>query len=182
MPLFLLPFIGWAKGFFGGIIAFCSKPPGSWIAAALAVFLALWWYGNHKFDAGVKWQLAQDAEFIANLKPKQSAATERVRIVFIEKAAEIKWRTKTITERVPEYVTPKDDAACPINRGFVRLHDAAAQGSVPGSPAGTDGEPSGIALSTVAETVASNYGTAHLCAARLEAWQQWYLAQRALAN
>lgn len=181
MPLFLLPFIGGLKSIFGAIIAFCSKPPGSWIAAAVAVFLALWWYGNHQFHKGVSWQLAQDAEFIANLKPKQAAATERVRIVFIEKAAEIKWRTKTITERVPEYVTAKDDAACNINVGAVRLHDAAAQGVVPGSPTGTDGEPSGVALSTYTQTVAGNYGTAHLCAARLEAWQQWYLAQKALA-
>jgi len=182
MPPFLLPFITGAKSFIGGLIDFCSKPPGSWIAAALAVFLALWWYGNHKFDAGVKWQLAQDAEFIANMKPKQAKATERVRVVFIEKAAEIKWRTKTITERVPEYVTPKDDAGCVVNNGFKRVHDAAAGGTVPGSPAGTDGAPSGIALSSVSETVAANYGTAHLCAARLEAWQSWYLAQRALVK
>ena len=182
MPLFLLPFIGGLKSFFGAIITFCSKPPGSWIAAALAVFLALWWYGNHQFNKGVSWQLAQDAEAAANLKPKQTAATERIRIVFVEKAAEIKWRTKTITERVPEYVTPKDDAGCNINRGFVRLHDAAASDTVPGSPSGTDGEPSGVELSSVAKTVAGNYGTAHLCAARLEAWQQWYLAQKALAD
>ena len=182
MPLFLLPFISGARRLIGGLLAFCSKPPGSWIAAALALFLALWWYGNHQFNKGVSWQLAQDAEFIAQLKPKQAAATERVRIVFIEKAAEIKWRTKTITERVTEYVTAKDDAGCNINRGFVRLHDAASSGTVPGSPTGTDGEPSGITLSAVAQTVAGNYGTAHLCAARLEAWQQWYLAQKALAD
>lgn len=182
MPLFLLPFISGARRLIGGLLAFCSKPPGSWIAAALAVFLALWWYGNHQFNKGVAWQLAQDAEFIANMKPKQAAATERVRIVFIEKAAEIKWRTKTITERVPEYVTAKDDAGCTVNAGAVRLHNAAAQGIVPGSPTGTDAAPSGVALSTLTETVTSNYGTAHICAARLEAWQQWYLAQKALAE
>lgn len=182
MPLFLLPFIGGLKSVFSAIITFCSKPPGSWIAAALALFLALWWYGNHQFNKGVSWQLAQDAEFIAQLKPKQVAATERVRIVYVKQEAEIKWRTKTITERVTEYVTAKDDAGCNINRGAVRLHDAAAQGVVPGSPAGTDGEPSGVALSAYTQTVTSNYGTAHLCAARLEAWQQWYLAQKALAD
>ena len=115
----------------GAVVSICSKPPGSWIAAALAVFLALWWYGNHQFDKGVKWQLAQDAEFIANMKPKQAKVTERVRIVFIEKAAEIKWRTKTITERVPEYVTAKDDAACPVPRGFIELWNASASGTLP---------------------------------------------------
>lgn len=181
MPLIWVA-LSFIRSGLGAAVSFCSKPPGSWIAAALAVFLALWWYGNHQFNKGVSWQLAQDAEAAANLKPKQTAATERIRIVFVEKAAEIKWRTKTITERVPEYVTPKDDAGCNINRGFVRLHDAAASDTVPGSPSGTDGEPSGVELSSVAKTVAGNYGTAHLCAARLEAWQQWYLAQKALAD
>lgn len=131
MPLFLLPFIGGARRLIGGILAFCSKPPGSWIAAAVALFLALWWYGNHQFHKGVAWQLAQDAEFIANLKPKQAAATERVRIVFIEKAAEIKWRTKTITERVTEYVTAKDDAGCVVPHGFIELWNASASGTLP---------------------------------------------------
>ena len=182
MPLCLLPFITGAKSFIKGVIEFCSKPPGSWIAAALAVLMALWLYGNHQFNKGVAWQLAQAAEFIANMKPKQAAVTERIRIVYVKQEAEIKWRTKTITERVPEYVTAKDDAACPINRGFVRLHDAAAQGSVPGGPAGTDGEPSGVELSAVAQTVTGNYGTAHICALRLKAWQDWYKAQKALSE
>ena len=132
-----MPFLWIAWGFiksgFGAALSFCSKPPGSWIAAALAVFLALWWYGNHQFNKGVSWQLAQDAEFIANMKPKQAKATERIRIVYVQKAAEIKWRTKTITERVPEYVTAKDDAACPVPHGFVELWNAAASGTVPGS-------------------------------------------------
>ena len=133
MPLFLLPLIGGLKSFFGAVITFCSKPPGSWIAAALALFLALWWYGNHQFNKGVSWQLAQDAEFIANLKPKQAAVTERIRIVYVKQEAEIKWRTKTITERVPEYVTAKDDAACPVPHGFVELWNAAASGTLPRS-------------------------------------------------
>lgn len=182
MPLFLIPFLTGAKNFLKAVFEFCSKPPGSWLAAALGVFLALWWYGNHQFNKGVAHQIAVEAKAAADLKPKHAAVTERIRIVYVKQEAEIKWRTKTITERVTEYVTAKDDAACPINRGFVRLHDAAAQGTVPGSPAGTDGENSGVELSAVAKTVTGNYGTAHLCAARLEAWQAWYLAQKALAD
>lgn len=181
MPFLLIAW-GFIKSGFGAVLSFCSKPPGSWLAAALAVFLALWWYGNHQFNKGVAHQLAKDAEFIANMKPKQAAVTERIRIVYVKQEAEIKWRTKTITERVPEYVTAKDDAGCNINRGFVRLHDAAAQGVVPGGPAGTDGEPSGVELSAVAQTVTGNYGTAHICALKLKAWQDWYRAQKALAN
>ena len=133
MPLFLLPFIGGLKSFFGAIITFCSKPPGSWIAAALAVFLALWWYGNHQFNKGVAHQLAIEAEAAAELGGKQAKTTERIRIVYVKQEAEIKWRTKTITERVPEYVTAKDDAACPVPHGFVELWNAAASGTLPRS-------------------------------------------------
>lgn len=182
MPLFLLPFISGAKAFFSAIITFCSKPPGSWIACAVGIALGLWWFGQHEFNKGVAHQLAIDAEAIAKLKPKQAKLTERIRIVYVQKEAEIKWRTKFIQGKVAEYVTPKDDAACTVNNGFVRVHDAAAKDAVPGSPAGTDGKPSGVALSTVSKTVAGNYGICHLAFSRLKEWQEWYAAQKALAE
>jgi hypothetical protein len=56
---------------------------------------------------------------------------ERIRIV--REAGE------TIVKEVPVYVTPEADAACTVNRGFVRLHNAAAAGEIPGPPALSDG-------------------------------------------
>ena len=65
------------------------------------------------------------------------------------------------------------DAACTINRGFVRLHDAAAAGDLPEPARGVDATAAGLALSTVAGTVAANYQTCHENAEQLRALQTW---------
>ena len=65
------------------------------------------------------------------------------------------------------------DAACTINRGFVRLHDAAAAGELPESAQDADAAPAGIALSAVTGTVAANYQTCHENAEQLRALQEW---------
>ena len=60
-----------------------------------------------------------------------------------------------------------------INRGFVRLHDAAAAGKLPESARDADAAATGIALSAVAGTVAANYQTCHENAEQLRALQTW---------
>jgi len=90
---------------------------------------------------------------------------------------------RTITERIPVYVTPEIDRDYPVPVGFVRLHDAAAAGGAapalsdrPGEPADA---PSGVPLSAVADTVAGNYAGCADDRARLKGWQDWYTEQRA---
>lgn len=90
---------------------------------------------------------------------------------------------RTITERIPVYVTPEIDRDYPVPVGFVRLHDAAAAGGSaptlsdrPGEPADA---PSGIPLSAVADTVTGNYAGCADDRARLKGWQDWYAEQRA---
>lgn len=167
------------KGF-GAVITFCSKPPGSWIACAVAGMLAVWWFGQHEFNKGVAWQLAQDADAAANINAGQPKIIERLRTVYVPAEAKIKIVTKTIIQEVPIYVTKRDDDACVINNGFVRLHDSAAKGELPGNPAGTDGEASTVKLSSVAETVTGNYGICHTAMSRLTEWQDWYRQNKAL--
>lgn len=36
------------------IYGFCSKPPGLYVFAALATFLAFWWWGSHKYAQGLE--------------------------------------------------------------------------------------------------------------------------------
>ena len=71
------------------------------------------------------------------------------------------------------------DAACTINRGFVRLHDAAAAGELPEPARDADAAAAGIALSAVAGTVAANYQTCHENAEQLRALQGWVSEVRA---
>lgn len=80
MPLFLLPFIGWAKSAVSGLITFCSKPPGIYIAAAIAACLGLWWFGHLKYAAGVAAAVAAAAARSAQVKAKQDAEIRAVNL------------------------------------------------------------------------------------------------------
>lgn len=182
MPLFLLPFIGWARSALGSVFQFLSTPLGMRIAAALGLVLGFWWWGHHQYASGVSHQLELDAEAAANINSGQVKIVEKLRTVYVPQEAKIKTVTQTIVKEVPVYVTKQDDARCVINNGFVRLHDGAAKGELPGGPTGDDGNPSGVELSTVAQTVTGNYGTCHLALSRLKEWQEWYSRNRALWN
>ena len=99
---------------------------------------------------------------------------------YVDRVQVVQGRTRTIIKEVPVYVTPAADAGCTITDGFVRVHDAAATGIVPESTGNPDAPAPGVALSTVAETVTENYGTAHEIAEQLKALQDWIRAQQAL--
>lgn len=165
-----------------GLLTFCSKPPGSWIAAAIAACLGLWWFGQHEFNSGVRTQLERDADAAANINAGQPKIVEHLRTVYLPAETKIKTVTQTIVKEVPVYVTQQDDARCIINNGFVRLHDSAAKGELPPGPAGDDGAASITKLSTVSQTVTGNYGIANLCAIRLKEWQEWYRKNETLWN
>lgn len=97
---------------------------------------------------------------------------------YVDRVQTIRVKGDTIVKEIPRYVTVEADAACTVPGGFVRLHDAAAAGGVLGQdPGGADAAPSGVPLSAVADTVASNYTTGHVNAARLTALQDTLRAQ-----
>lgn len=73
-----MPFLAIAWGLLqrgvSGLLTFCSKPPGSWIAAALGLVLGLWWFGQHEFNRGeLKCETAH-AEAAANEINRQIVA------------------------------------------------------------------------------------------------------------
>lgn len=98
--------------------------------------------------------------------------------------AEIRYVTRTIVEKVPEYVTAEADRTCVLPVGFVRVHDAAAagEGDALPEPAGQSNDaPSGVACSAAAVTIAGNYGDYAVVAAQLTDLQQWVRDQQALS-
>ena len=97
-------------------------------------------------------------------------------------AAAIREKGDTIIKEVPVYVPVQADAACSINRGFVRLHDAAAAGELPEPARDTDAAAAGIALSAVAGTVAANYQSCHENAEQLRALQAWVREMAAISR
>lgn len=152
--------------------------PVRWLAVGVllaALFAGYGFWAKHQ--QGIGYSKAQDeyraqavrtdvqrASIAPPLAAKQEVAQARIRTV-----------TKTIIEKVPEYV-PIDSCALP--GGFRRLHDAAANGVLP-DPAGiADAAP--VPAHDVAESVVSNYGTCHEIASRLAGLQSWIIEQQAL--
>jgi hypothetical protein len=106
-------------------------------------------------------------------RERQAQATVKVVTQYVDRVRVVREKGDTIINEVPVYVPVQADAACTINRGFVRLHDAAAAGDLPEPARDADAPAAGLALSAVAGTVAANYQTCHENAEQLRALQMW---------
>lgn len=122
-----------------------------------------------QWDAAVHQQTLQGAA----IRERQAQATVKVVTEYVDRVRVVREKGDTIIKEVPVYVSVQADAACTINRGFVRLHDAAAAGELPEPVGDADAAAAAIALSTVAGTVAANYRTCHENAEQLIALQAW---------
>lgn len=127
-------------------------------------------------------QKAKDVIALGVVKDKRQAITAAVDVSHVKKAAEIRVVYKTITKEVTQYVTRVADNNCSITSGFVRVHDAAASGTVPLPASVVDDSPAGVEVSTVAETVAENYGTYAEIRQRLIDLQDWVAKQQAVTD
>ena len=150
--------------------------PYRWFAvAALAVALiGFGWikgagHVQAQWDAAARQQTLQTAA----IRERQAQATVEVVTQYVDRVRVVREKGDTIIKEIPVYVPVQADAACTINRGFVRLHDAAAEGELSEPARNPDAPAEGIALSTVARTVADNYQTCHEIAEQLRALQMW---------
>jgi len=125
-----------------------------------------------KWDASVQQQALQTSA----TRQRQADATVKVVTEYVDRVRVVREKGDTIIKEVPVYVPVQADAACTINRGFVRLHDAAAAGELPEPARDADAPTAGLALSAVAGTVAANYQTCHENAEQLRALQAWISA------
>ena len=143
------------------------------IALAVALLGFGWVKGaahvQAQWDAAVQQQTLQ----VVALRQKQAEATVKVVTQYVDRVRIVREKGKTIIQEVPVYVPVQADASCAINRGFVRLHDAAAAGELPEPAGDADAPAKGVALSAVARTVADNYQTCHENAEQLRALQAW---------
>ena len=122
-----------------------------------------------QWDTAVQQQALQATA----VREEQAQATVEVITEYVDRIRVVREKGDTIIKEVPVYVPVQADAACTINRGFVRLHDAAAAGELPKPARDTDAAAAGIALSAVAGTVATNYQTCRETAEQLRALQTW---------
>lgn len=147
------------------------------LLALAALGLALVGFGWVKGAGHVQaqWDTAvqQQALHAAAIRERQAQATVKVVTEYVDRVRIVREKGDTIIKEVPVYVPIQADVACTINRGFVRLHDAAAAGELPEPAGDADAAASDIALSAVAGTVAANYRSCHENAEQLRALQAW---------
>lgn len=122
-----------------------------------------------QWDAAIQQQTLQAAA----ARERQEQATVKVVTQYVDRVRVVREKGDTIIKEVPVYVPVQADATCSINRGFVRLHDAAAAGELPEPAREADAAAADIALSAVAGTLAANYQTCHENAEQLRALQVW---------
>ena len=122
-----------------------------------------------QWDAAVQQQTLQ----AITVRERQAEATVKVVTQYVDRVHVVREKGETIIKEVPVYVPVQADAACTINRGFVRLHDAAAAGELPEPAGDADAAAAGVALSAVATTVTTNSHTGHENAEQLRALQTW---------
>ena len=122
-----------------------------------------------QWDAAIQQRTLQAAA----IRERQAQATVKIITQYVDRIRVVREKGEAIIKEVPVYVPVQADAACTINRGFVRLHDAAAAGELPEHARDADTAAAGIALSAVAGTLAANYQTCHENAEQLRALQVW---------
>lgn len=157
------------------------------LAALLLVAVLLFglgWMARGDHEQGQATQAERDRLNKA-FEQGQAQGTVRDQVVtqYVDRVQVIKERGATIIKEVPVYVSAKADAACTVNAGFVRVHDAVARSlPAPDSAGAADEAPSGIALSTVAETVAGNYTSCNANAEQLTQLQSLLLQYQGTAT
>ncbi len=139
----------------------------------IAAFGLGWTKGSQHVQTQWDTTAQQQALHAAAERERQANTTVKVVTKYIDRIRIVREKGDTIIKEVLVYVPVEADAACTINRGFVRLHDAAAAGDLPEPARDADAAAAGIALSAVAGTVAANYQTCHENAEQLRALQAW---------
>lgn len=180
----LLPFLSGAWKAVRAGLAFCAKPPGSYLAAAALIAFAIWFAhgrgvaeGRAHAEAAEKKAQAHAASIDAAANAELASALSKLNVKIAanygaEQSRTI-YLTRTIVERIPAHVTPEIDRDYPLPCGLVRLHDAAILGADPAAIAAagceTDDEPAPATASAFSRNDAEWSGYCHEVEAQRDA-------------
>jgi hypothetical protein len=170
------------------VLTFLKSPLGRYVSIGLALLALVLAIHHSGYASGVKHEqslaaarLEATRKAVAMREGKAEAITADATASLAGAQVEIRYRTKTLVEKVPVYVSSKSDDGCRVPVGFVRLHDAAAGGSpsLPAAAGGSLDAASGLELSAALSTVIANYGVAYDWRAEALTWRAWYAQQAA---
>jgi hypothetical protein len=176
----LLPFVAGAWNIVRGFFAFCTKPPGSYLAAAALIAIAIWFahgrgiaQGKAEVEAAQKKALAADSAANAELASALGKLNVKIVADYGEDRTRAVYLTRTIVERIPVYVTEETDRRYPLPCGLVRLHDAAFLAADPATLAATgckaDDAPAPATASAISRNDAEWAGYCHQVEAQRDA-------------
>ena len=181
---FLLPLLSGAWNFAKGAWDFCARPPGSYIACAAALVLALFIAHARGYESGeaaaIAARKAADARAGAEVAQAGSALRSTLAALNAKTASDFAgaeartvFVTQTIVQRIPIHVSPKTDRDFPLPCGLVRVHDAGLLGADPAALAGAgceaDDEPAPATASAFSENDAEWSGYCHAVEAQRDA-------------
>jgi len=111
---------------------------GAIVLAVVAFGVTCWWQGaEHAED---KAEARRQAELAVMFRHAQELAkrADEITLVYLTQTRTVREKGNTIIREVPKYVTAKDDAACVVPAGAIRLLNAAARNELPSTPIGPD--------------------------------------------
>ncbi len=138
-------------------------------------------YYKGKSQCQIEQKAAEKAhvESVLDTREKNDHESSKDAASNIQQVEVVRWKTREVVRNVPVYVGGVANSRCIVGTGFVRLHDMSASGEGLKDNPDTSGQlydtPSGVELSTVAETVAENYGTCNAEMKRFEGLQDWVI-------
>lgn len=149
-------------------------------------------YVTHRVDDGAYQKLvaataeasANASQIAAEAQKAQDATTLAAALTEAQAQQRLALQHATIIQKVPIYVTAKQDSSTCVTYGLVRLHDAAALSVDPASlqlPAGkSDDDCTPLKASALATGIVDNYAAANANAEELTGLQAYEKARQAV--
>ena len=165
---------------FGGLIPTQCKL-GLQIISVFLLAIGLFFIGAISNEE--QWKLKVNEMEVKVAKQEVAAAelTTEVITKYVDRVKIVEGKTREIIKKVPVYITKESDDKCAINNGFVSLHNSSAsQTKIPDTTRDVNETASDVKLSTVATTIAENYGTYYQVAEQLKSLQDWIKQQKDL--
>ena len=180
------------EGLFTGIaflILYIVIPAGFIKLKFISLILGCLLSGTFLFYSGKKVELDRqevnrlrlEAE-IAELQIQSKNRTEKIITEYVDRIKVIEKERIVYATKTNEILNDKIINDYPVPNGFIRLHNSAAEGTIPEGPRNSDEEPSTFKINQVAETVIDNYIGCRENTEQLQALQSWVKEQELLFN
>ena len=169
-------------GIFAGPYALFAKW-GVIVLILVSAFGTGWVKGNQ--HGTLKLTEYQAKEAVASIKviKGQDVVTEKKVTEYVAVVGKTKTITNTIEKEVTKYVDSKPLAmACMLDNRWIRLHDSAADGSIPTPEQGDDGASGEVTAAQTLSGITKNYAAAHRNEDRLTFCQGWVREQFKATN